>query len=77
MYAWTLQVKVPADPVWYHARNRAPGDSRSLCIIRVHSRHPHVIFQHGGRKYCRAGPSEAFDWNTSYMKSRVSIPLLP
>lgn len=73
MYAWTLQIKVPADPVWYHARNCASGDSCSLCTVRVYSRHPHIIFQHGGRKDCGARSFKAFDWDTRCRKSTVSI----
>lgn len=73
MYAWTLQIKVPADPVWYHARNCASGDSCSLCIVRVHSRHPHIIFQHRGRKDCGARSSKAVDWDARCSKGTVSI----
>lgn len=70
MYAWTLQIKVPADPVWYYARNRASGDSCSLCVVRVHGRHSHVILQHGGRENGSARAFKAFDWDTRCNKYR-------
>lgn len=73
MYAWTLQVKVPADPVRYHARYRTPGDSRSLCVVRVHGRHPHVIFQHGRREDCSTGAFETLDGDSSCKENTVSI----
>lgn len=73
MYTWALQVKVPADPVWYHTRNRAASDSRSLCIVRVHGRHPHIIFQHGGRKDCSAGAFKTLDGDARCNKDTVSI----
>lgn len=73
MYAWALQIKVPTDPVWYYASYRAPGDSRSLCVVRVHGRHPHIIFQHGRRKDCSAGAFKTLDGDARCKKNIVSI----
>lgn len=73
MYTWTLQVKVPADPVRYHARYGASGDSRSFSVVRVHGRHPHIIFQHGCGKDRGAGALETLDGDARCKTNTVSI----
>jgi hypothetical protein len=73
MYAWTLQIKVPADTIRYHTCNRASSDSSSLRIVGVHGSHSHVVFQHGRREDCGARTSETFNWNTRYRKKQKQI----